>query len=59
MTVEAADLIAILSRCKSTLLKVTMRLIYVLDPDNDSVWRKVFGMLASMPRLSKIRLQWL
>jgi len=57
MTVQGADLITVLSCCKPTLLKVTMGCVCVLG--NETVWLKVFDILASAPRLSKVRLRWL
>jgi hypothetical protein len=57
MTVQGADLITVLSCCKPILLKVTMGCVCVLG--NETVWLKVFDILASAPRLSKVRLRWL
>lgn len=57
LKIEGADLIALLSRCKSTLLKVSMVLVCVSDRDSD--WRTVFDTLTSMPRLSHVELKFL
>jgi hypothetical protein len=55
VTIEGAGLMAVLSRCQATLLKVSMTCVCVLG--DDSVWRNVFDTLALMPRLSEVRLQ--
>lgn len=57
LKIEGADLIAVLSRCKSTLLKVSMLLVCVSGKDSD--WPTVFDTLTSMPRLSKVDLKFL
>lgn len=56
LSIEGADLITVLSCCRSTLVKVSMCCVFVLGKDN--IWGEVFEMLASMPRLSKVRLLW-
>jgi hypothetical protein len=56
LIIEGADLLTVLSCCRFTLLKITMRCVFILGKDN--VWGKVFDILTSMPRLSKVRLQW-
>ena len=52
LKIEGADLITLLSRCKSTLLNVSMVLVWVSGGYSD--WRRVFEILTSMPRLSKV-----
>jgi hypothetical protein len=54
LTIGEADLVTVLSRCKSTLLEVKLSYVCVLG--SDSVWRKVFDMLVTMPRLSRVDL---
>lgn len=48
LIIEGADLLTVLSCCRSTLLKITMRCVFILGKDN--VWGKVFDILTSMPR---------
>lgn len=57
LTLRGAELVAVLSCCNSTLLKVTMS--FVCISGRDSVWADVFDELVSMPRLSKVYLRWL
>ena len=57
LNIDGADLIALLSRCKSTLLKVSIVLVCVSGRDSD--WRTVFDTLTLMPRLSQVELKFI
>jgi hypothetical protein len=57
LSIEVTDFVAVLSRCKSTLLEVTLKFVCILG--SNSVWRQVFDLFVSMPRLSKVHFEWL
>lgn len=56
VSLSEGDLIEALSRCKSTLLKVDARDIRMVGSSGFGAWLKAFGVLASMARLSDVRL---
>lgn len=57
LTIVEADLIATLTRCQSTLFTVTLN--HVRITGSNSAWLKAFSVLASMPSLSNVRLNFL